>query len=266
MSRTSVTSAIPCAARFSEPAQMTSSALRERSARPCSPSAQRRASARLLLPDPFGPTTALMPGPNSTLVRSANDLKPCSRSAEQARLGGRSGSRLTRRRPVRLGCRRRRRAGAPCAWAAAAVSAARRDGPSPTPSTSPSTQTSIRNDVSWSGPVASTSRYDGPVAGPALGVLLEPALGALERADRRLGAELRRRPGRRASRGPARTRGRGRARPRPPRRSRPGGTAGAGRCAAPRPRRGGGLRRGRSGRRAGRGRCVETMAARRALR
>jgi hypothetical protein len=42
--RTSVTSAIPWAERLSEPAQMTSSALRERSARPCSPSAQRRAS------------------------------------------------------------------------------------------------------------------------------------------------------------------------------------------------------------------------------
>ena len=47
-----------------------------RSARPCSPSAQRSASARLLLPQPFGPTTALMPGPNSTTVFSANDLKP----------------------------------------------------------------------------------------------------------------------------------------------------------------------------------------------
>ena len=82
MSRTSVTSAMPCAARFSEPAQMTSSALRERSARPCSPSAQRSASARLLLPDPLGPTTALIPGPNSTFVRSANDLKPWSRRAQ----------------------------------------------------------------------------------------------------------------------------------------------------------------------------------------
>ena len=44
------------------------------------------------------------------------------------------------------------------AWAAADVSAVRRDGPSPAPSTSPSTQTSIRNDFSWSGPDASTSR------------------------------------------------------------------------------------------------------------
>ena len=70
---------------------MTSSALRERSARPCSPSAQRSASARLLLPDPFGPTTALIPGPNSTFVRSANDLKPCSRRARRRGSAGSAG-------------------------------------------------------------------------------------------------------------------------------------------------------------------------------
>ena len=55
LSRTRVTSAMPCAERFSDPAQITSSALRERSARPCSPSAQRSASARLDLPEPLGP-------------------------------------------------------------------------------------------------------------------------------------------------------------------------------------------------------------------
>ena len=88
LSTTSVTSAMPWAARLSEPAQMTSSDLRERSALPCSPSAQRSASARLLLPDPFGPTTALMPPPNSTLVRSANDLKPCSRRARRRAAAG----------------------------------------------------------------------------------------------------------------------------------------------------------------------------------
>jgi hypothetical protein len=37
----------------------------------------------------------------------------------------------------------------------------RRDGPSPTPSAWPSTQTSIRNSFSWSGPLASTIRYSG---------------------------------------------------------------------------------------------------------
>ena len=77
---------MPTAGRLSEPAQMTSSDLRDRRARPCSPSAQRKASARLLLPDPFGPTIALMPGPNVTWVRSANDLKPWSRT-DRSRAG-----------------------------------------------------------------------------------------------------------------------------------------------------------------------------------
>ncbi len=40
---------------------------------------------------------------------------------------------------------------------AAAVSAVRRDGPSPTPNTTPSTLTSIRKIRSWSGPVSSTT-------------------------------------------------------------------------------------------------------------
>ena len=41
------------------------------------------------------------------------------------------------------------------AWAAADVSATRREGPSPVPRTRPSTSTSIRNRFSWSGPTAS---------------------------------------------------------------------------------------------------------------
>src|SRR4051794_13213878 len=72
---------MPMARRDDEPAKITSSERRVRSERPCSPSVQRSASARLLLPLPFGPTTALMPGPNSTTVFSANDLKPTSRKA-----------------------------------------------------------------------------------------------------------------------------------------------------------------------------------------
>src|SRR5262245_51078465 len=78
---TSVTSAMPIALRDDEPAKITSSARRVRNVRPCSPSVQRRASARLLLPLPLGPTTALIPGPNSIVVRSANDLKPTRRNA-----------------------------------------------------------------------------------------------------------------------------------------------------------------------------------------
>src|SRR3990172_1194170 len=56
---------------------MSSSRL-ARSRRPdCSPSTQRSASAMLDLPDPFGPTMAVMPWPNSNRVREAKLLKPC---------------------------------------------------------------------------------------------------------------------------------------------------------------------------------------------
>src|SRR5947209_12226456 len=42
----------------------------------CSPNTHAIASAMLDLPDPFGPTIRLMPGVNSRVVLSANDLKP----------------------------------------------------------------------------------------------------------------------------------------------------------------------------------------------
>src|SRR4051812_36870065 len=70
---------MPVARRADDPAKITSSARRVRSERPASPSVQRNASARLLLPLPLGPTIALIPAPNSTVVRSANDLKPSRR-------------------------------------------------------------------------------------------------------------------------------------------------------------------------------------------
>ena len=38
------------------------------------------------MPEPFGPTIALIPGPNVTCVRSANDLKPWSRT-DRSRAG-----------------------------------------------------------------------------------------------------------------------------------------------------------------------------------
>ena len=40
------------------------------------PRTQERASTRFDLPDPLGPTTTVTPGRNSSLVRSAKDLKP----------------------------------------------------------------------------------------------------------------------------------------------------------------------------------------------
>src|SRR5690242_5828929 len=56
---------------------MTSSILPPRSAlAPCSPSTQAMASTTLDLPDPFGPTTHVMPGSNRSVVGVAKDLKP----------------------------------------------------------------------------------------------------------------------------------------------------------------------------------------------
>src|SRR5437870_3103567 len=56
---------------------MTSSMRWPRSSRALvSPSPQRSASTRLLLPLPLGPTIAVMPRSNSTSLRDANVLKP----------------------------------------------------------------------------------------------------------------------------------------------------------------------------------------------
>src|SRR3954451_20854601 len=43
---------------------------------PCSPRTQEIASTTLDLPEPFGPTTAVMPGSKRSVVEDANDLKP----------------------------------------------------------------------------------------------------------------------------------------------------------------------------------------------
>ena len=167
MSSERVTSAMPTAERRSEPAKMTSSDLRDRRARPCSPSAQRRASARLLLPEPFGPTTALIPGPSSTTVRSANDLNPCSRSdarraarvtaaAAGRRLpGGRAGgpasgrSEVPRSSSVAIASRGGRGLGDPARLAL------------PDAEVRSSRTTEMRKVRRWSGPLASSRRYSG---------------------------------------------------------------------------------------------------------
>ena len=73
-----VTSARENGGRSLLPAKITSSispALRKRRAEP-SPITQRSASMMLDLPQPFGPTTALMPTANDKSTGSANDLKP----------------------------------------------------------------------------------------------------------------------------------------------------------------------------------------------
>src|ERR1035438_7766091 len=71
------TSARPSGARREVPAKMTSSILPPRRLlAPCSPMTQARASATLDLPEPFGPTTQVIPGSSRSEVTDANDLKP----------------------------------------------------------------------------------------------------------------------------------------------------------------------------------------------
>src|SRR6185437_7636760 len=79
LSIVTVTSARPSGARDEVPAKMTSSILPPRSVlAPCSPITQASASTTLDLPDPLGPTTAVMPGSNRRVVGEAKDLKPFS--------------------------------------------------------------------------------------------------------------------------------------------------------------------------------------------
>src|SRR5690349_24391221 len=71
----SVTSARPSGGRPAVPAKITSSILPPRSdLAPCSPMTQLSASTTLDLPEPFGPTTHVIPGSNRRVVAEANDL------------------------------------------------------------------------------------------------------------------------------------------------------------------------------------------------
>src|ERR1700758_4672783 len=77
LSMVSVTSARPSGGREVVPAKTTSSILPPRSdLTPCSPITQDRASTTLDLPEPFGPTTQVMPGSRRSVVAEANDLNP----------------------------------------------------------------------------------------------------------------------------------------------------------------------------------------------
>src|SRR5215471_21784577 len=73
-----VTEASPSGFRSRVPAKITSSIRAPRSdLADCSPSTQLIASLRLDLPQPFGPTIAVIPEPwNRISVRSQKDLKP----------------------------------------------------------------------------------------------------------------------------------------------------------------------------------------------
>src|SRR6266581_6513589 len=77
LSMVRVTSALPSAGRPAVPAKTTSSILPPRNGlTPCSPITQENASTTLDLPEPFGPTTQVIPGSNRSDVTEANDLNP----------------------------------------------------------------------------------------------------------------------------------------------------------------------------------------------
>src|SRR5688572_22039181 len=77
LSMVRMTSARPRGGRPAVPAKMTSSILPpRRDLAPCSPITHDRASTTLDLPDPFGPTTHVMPGSNLSVVEDAKDLNP----------------------------------------------------------------------------------------------------------------------------------------------------------------------------------------------
>src|ERR671925_328859 len=79
LSMVSVTSARPSGGREVVPAKTTSSILPPRSdLAPCSPITQDRASTTLDLPEPFGPTTQVIPGSKRSVVAEAKDLNPLS--------------------------------------------------------------------------------------------------------------------------------------------------------------------------------------------
>ncbi len=79
LSMVTVTSARPSGARDEVPAKMTSSIFPPRSVfAPCSPITHARASTTLDLPEPLGPTTAVMPCSKRRVVGDAKDLKPFS--------------------------------------------------------------------------------------------------------------------------------------------------------------------------------------------
>src|SRR6266851_756175 len=77
LSMVRVTSARPSGGREAVPAKTTSSILPPRRLlAPCSPITQAKASTMFDLPDPFGPTTQVIPGSNRSDVAEAKDLNP----------------------------------------------------------------------------------------------------------------------------------------------------------------------------------------------
>ena len=72
-----LTCARPNGGREDVPAKITSSIeVPRRFLAPCSPITQIRASTMFDLPEPLGPTTAVMPGSKRSVVAEAKDLNP----------------------------------------------------------------------------------------------------------------------------------------------------------------------------------------------
>src|SRR5699024_7236793 len=77
LSMVSTTSARPSGGRPDVPAKMTSSILPpRRDFAPCSPITHDSASTTFDLPEPFGPTTHVIPGSSCRFVDEAKDLNP----------------------------------------------------------------------------------------------------------------------------------------------------------------------------------------------
>src|SRR5439155_17764898 len=103
LSKVMVTSARPRLRRDAEPLKITSVISPPRRLLAlCSPRIQRTASTILDLPEPFGPTIAVMPSPNSNTVLSAKLLKPTSSSRLSMGFPQRGVSSARRQRYCRL--------------------------------------------------------------------------------------------------------------------------------------------------------------------
>src|SRR5258708_9611359 len=115
LSIVSVTSARPSGGRAEVPAKPTSSILPPRSGlTPCSPITQENASTTFDFPDPFGPTTQVIPRSNRSEVAEANDLNPRRVSAfRYTRRLSSSGDHAARRPRRPLAARRQQPLAAP---------------------------------------------------------------------------------------------------------------------------------------------------------
>ena len=145
-SRTSSTSAALAPWRPGAPPKITSCIDCPRTASgDCSPSAHSTASVMFDLPDPFGPTITLTPGPNSSLVRSGKDLKPL-RTIDFRYIGGGLG----------VGGRTVH-SSASSATCAASCSASFLLRPRPRPTSTPAIVALTENTRSCGGPCSSTT-------------------------------------------------------------------------------------------------------------